>query len=412
MTSDQAAPAVPERVTPPFGRDRMVHGWLALKGLSDAGDAAWTVALAWTAVQVASPTIAGLVVAAGTIPRALALLFGGAVADRFDTRGVMIATNLVRIAVLAATATISTTAGDSVTLLVTVAAAFGVCDALFEPAAGTLGRQLVDEPDLAAYTSGSQTGSRLGYMAGAALGGGLVATAGLAGAALANLGTYAVVVFYLTAVLRVRIPIARAEEEPVLRAIASGFGHLRGEPTARTLVLALSGLNLAVGPAIALGIALRVQDEEWGAGTLGVLQALVGLGALCGALVLFRWRPARPARLAFGMLVAQGVGIVALAVPLLPVALVATTVIGVTAGVASALLGAVFVRAVASGYLGRLGSILRLGDDVLMPGAMALFGAVAAGASLEVGFVLYGGAMAALMLVTVTRPGVRALDRA
>ncbi len=40
---------------PPFRRDRMVHAWIGVKALSDAGDAVWTIALAWTAVQIASP---------------------------------------------------------------------------------------------------------------------------------------------------------------------------------------------------------------------------------------------------------------------------------------------------------------------------------------------------------------------
>ena len=52
---------VTETHVPSFGRDRVVHGWLAVKGVSDAGDAAWTIAVAWTVVQLASPAVAGLV---------------------------------------------------------------------------------------------------------------------------------------------------------------------------------------------------------------------------------------------------------------------------------------------------------------------------------------------------------------
>ena len=70
-------------------------------------------------------------------------------------------------------------AGVSVPLLLAVALAFGVCDAVFEPSVTTLSRQLVREEDLAAYTGAGQTASRLGTMLGAALGGGLVAFGGL-----------------------------------------------------------------------------------------------------------------------------------------------------------------------------------------------------------------------------------------
>ena len=85
---------------PPLRHDTIARGWLALRALSDAGDQVWTIALAWTAVHVATPAAAGLVVAAGTVPRALVLLLGGVVADRYDARRVMVLANGARIAVL------------------------------------------------------------------------------------------------------------------------------------------------------------------------------------------------------------------------------------------------------------------------------------------------------------------------
>ncbi len=38
------------REPPRFSRDLTVHAWIAVKALSDAGDAIWTIALAWTAL--------------------------------------------------------------------------------------------------------------------------------------------------------------------------------------------------------------------------------------------------------------------------------------------------------------------------------------------------------------------------
>ncbi|WP_448630096.1 hypothetical protein [Cellulomonas soli] len=46
-------------VAPPFSRDVLARTWQAVKAFSDAGDAAWTVALAWVALQVASPRSPG-----------------------------------------------------------------------------------------------------------------------------------------------------------------------------------------------------------------------------------------------------------------------------------------------------------------------------------------------------------------
>ena len=215
------------------------------------------------------------------------------------------------------------------------------------------------------------TARSVGTMTGAALGGGLVALGGLTASAALNAITYLGVLGYLAVVLRLRFPMPRMDPTPMLRAIGEGFGHLRTTPTTRTLVITLSGLNLAVGPALGLGLALRVREAEWGAGTLGVFQALVACGALVGGAVMIRWRPHRPAPLAFTLLVVQGLAIVLLATPTVLVTAMSCAVIGLTAGAASALLYAVFVRSVAPEFLGRLGSIQRLGDDCLMPTAMA-----------------------------------------
>jgi hypothetical protein len=287
-----------------------------------------------------------------------------------------------------------------VPLLLAAAAAFGLCDALFEPSAATLGRQLVREADLAAYAGASQTASRLGTMLGAALGGGLVVLGGLSAAALLNAATYALVLVALTVLLEARFPLPRAGCEPVLRSIAAGFGYLRRDAAARVLVLSLLGLNLAVGPALGLGVPLRVEQEQWGPAMLGLLQALVGLGAVGGAAVLVRWRLRQEERSAFVLLVAQGLAICLLAAPGRVAAAVACLVIGITAGSASALLAAVFVRTVESTFLGRVASMQRLGDDVFMPAAMVGFGAFAGGASLSAAFAVFGGVMALLMLLT------------
>ena len=39
---------------PTLRHDTIARGWLALRALSDCGDQVWTIALAWTAVHVAT----------------------------------------------------------------------------------------------------------------------------------------------------------------------------------------------------------------------------------------------------------------------------------------------------------------------------------------------------------------------
>src|SRR5690606_16335336 len=145
----------------------------------------------------------------------------------------------------------------------------------------------------------------------------------------------------------------------------------------------------------------------WGAGAVGVFEALVGGGAMIGALVVVRWRPRHEAVGGFSALIAQGMGIIALGVGSPVVVGAGCLVVGVTAGFASVLLGSTFAATAAPDHLGRLGSILRLGDDCLMPLAMAAFGLLAGMLPLFVPFALYGGAMALLMIMPLRTPQLR-----
>ncbi|MFK3679326.1 MFS transporter [Microbacterium sp. NPDC090218] len=400
-----------ELVAPPqFRRDRRVHAWIGVKALSDAGDALWTIALAWTAVQIASPAVAGLIVAAGTVPRAAILLFGGVIADRADARRVMLLFNVLRVGVLVAVAVWVLATPPSVAMLLFAAIAFGVCDAFYEPSAGTIARQLVRAADLPSYGAAAQTASRLGTMGGAAIGGFIVAHAGLVGSASVNALTFTLVVAFIAIWLRPRFRLARSEKESALRGIARGFAHLSANPTTRTLVIALSGLNLAVGPAVGIGLALRAHAEGWGAQAVGLFEALLGLGAAIGAVSVAKWRPRHEARGGFWALVVQGAGIVALGLGPAWTVAVAAFVIGATAGYASVLLSATFSATVDTAYLGRMGSLTRLGDDCLMPLAMAGFGALASTTVLWVPFALYGGAMMALMILPLSNRAFHAMS--
>lgn len=210
----------------------------------------------------------------------------------------------------------------------------------------------------------------------------------------------------LATVLRPRFPLPRSTGASIRADLMAGFGYLRRTPPVRTLVIVLSGLNLFVSPVIAVGLALRTSNEGWGAGSLGLFEACIGAGATVGAISALRWRPARPARTGLVLLVGQAAACAVVGMASYAGIVAAMLTIGVTAGLASALLSGAFQRAVDSAFLGRTGSILGLGDSVFMPLAMTGFGALAAGASLQTACVLTGVVFAALVLWSASRPGI------
>jgi MFS family permease len=383
--------------------------WAAAAFLSFLGDTVWVVGLSWAAVSAAPPTVAGLVVAVGMAPQALLLLVGGSLADRLDARAVMVATNAVRVVTLVAGIAAWRSDLPAVPVLVAVACVFGAADAFYLPASATLPRQMVRPEDLPALAGMFQVVRRMAVFAGSALGGWIAATQGLAFAMALDAISFVVISLAVAVVLRPRLPLARNVGEPVLRAIRSGIRYVRDDRTVRTLAVTLSGLNVFVGPALSLGVALRADGSGWGAGAVGAANACVGVTAALGALVAMRVRPRRAAVSGFLALVAQGVGIAAVGVGWLPGMLAGATVIGLTAGYASVQLSATFQRVVLEDQLGRVQSLTMLSDFTLLPLATPVFGWLAASTTLTATTLLFGLGMMALSAWAASRPAIRAL---
>lgn len=398
--------AVQQVEAPPFGRDRRIQAWAVTEGISEAGDVAWNVGLAWTATRVGGPVEAGLVLGAGTIPRAAVMLWGGTLADRLDARRLMVLANIGRIVVLlAAVATFSVHA-VSVPLLVAVAVAFGALDAVYQPASVTLPRQMVRTEDLPAAAALFQISRRIAVFVGGPLGGFLVGVGGLRAVMAVDALSFAAISVFLAIGLRPRFPLPRSTAGSVVHELREAWCYLRSTPPVRTLVIALSGLNLFVGPALAVGLALRVHSAGWSSTSLGVFEACVGVGAALGALATFRWHSRNPARTGLLILVAQAAAIATLGLGSYAALVAATTTIGITAGLASAQLSGAFQAMVDGEYLGRMSSVTALGDDVLMPFAMMAFGALTAGLSLTSACVITGCLFAVLVLWSASRPGI------
>jgi MFS family permease len=397
--------AVPAAL-PPLRRDIRVMAWVLASSLSRTGDVAWFIGLAWTAAHVAGPAGVGLVMGVGSVPRAAILLIGGAYADRLDAKRTMVIANLLRIAVLAVAIVVVDARASSLALLLVVAVVFGLVDGMYDPASGTMPRQLVRPDDLAAVSSMFQLGSRIATLVGAPLGGVLVATGGLPWVMAFDAASFAVIAIVLALVIKPRFALERSQGRSVRHDLVDGFGYLRRAANARTLTIALCGLNLFVGPVTAVGVVLRVKAEGWGAASLGIFEASIGAGAAVGAIVAMRWRPKAPART--GLLILVGQAAACAGVGFAPYAgvLVSMLVIGVTAGLASAFLSGAFQRTIEPAYLGRTGSMVMLSDQALMPLAMTGFGALAAATDLVTACTVVGICFAALVTWSAARPGI------
>lgn len=396
---------------PPLRSDRTVQIWVAAACVSAIGDRIWQIAVAWTAVRVASPAVAGLVIGSSTVARAALMLIGGAIADRRATRPILILANTARIIVLATGLAIVATAGPSLALLVYVSMAFGAADALGNPAMGTMPRQMVRTEDLGPASAMFDLAGRVALFIGAPIGGVLIATGGLSAALLADLASFAAIGLVIWALLRPRFPIAGKTTGSIIRDLRDALAYVGSSQSVRTLVIALCGLNVFVSPVLAVGVALRVHNSGWPAIWLGITDAALGIGGAVGALIGMRWRPDRPALIGFLLLAVQGLGAAAIGIPARGVIIAAAAIVGITAGAASAMLSGVFQATIQPTYLGRVGTLNNLTDQTFMPIAMALFGITAAKIGISSTTTICGAAMTILVLWSASRPTIRALHR-
>lgn len=121
-----AVPAPTTRMRSPL-RDPRVAWYVTSRTVSDVADQVWLVGLVFAAARLGDPQTAALVIAAGTVPRAVLMLLGGIVADRVDARRLMVTADGVRVAVLAVGA-LALVAAPVLPTLLAVGVAFGVAD--------------------------------------------------------------------------------------------------------------------------------------------------------------------------------------------------------------------------------------------------------------------------------------------
>ncbi|MFI2362999.1 MFS transporter [Promicromonospora sp. NPDC019610] len=317
---------------------KLPRAWLAFLAastLSQLGSTVLWFALGWAAASHGGQ-VAALVLTASGLPRLLLVLVGGSVADRVGARRLLLCTESTMAAVCLALAVALHSSGPTPWLLVAAALASGVVSAFSLPASGSMPRRLVDDAALPHAMALRQGLSQAVLLAGAPLGGVLVATVGLPAIAVADAAGFAVVLIVL-AVIRPARSIGPSAE-PFWRSLSDGARVVtRTRGLAAALVLT-GAVAAAVLPVSSLLVPLLGQASGWGAGATGVVVAAQAAGSIGAALVVARTGTARRTGRAVALgLAATSAGVALLAATSAP-ALVAgaAVVVGAGTGVAVA----------------------------------------------------------------------------
>lgn len=348
----------------PAHRDGNVLRWLGAYAASAVGDSIYFLALSWAAARSGSPAQAGLVLAVGSVPRAVLMLGGGVLADRFGPRRVVIGSDAVRCVVLLCTAAALLFTAPALWLLVAVALVFGAVDALFLPAVGALPPRITAPGQLARVQGLRGLAARTAGIVGAPLGGLAVAVGGSAAAFLAAGALFALSLGLLCAVRVGPLPTEGTgpATASALAELADGLRHIARHRVLAPLiaVVAVSELGF-VGP-LNIGLALLAKERDWGASGMGWIVAAFGTGAAAASLLLaVRGRVNRAGLVLCAGLALGAPAIAALAfVPSVAAAAACAVLFGMLAGVSGALCAALVQTHADPAYLGRVTSVLTL----------------------------------------------------
>ncbi|MFI6875768.1 MFS transporter [Streptomyces sp. NPDC050400] len=365
----------------PAYRDATVLRWLTAYALSLIGDAVFMVALGFAAQEVAGPAQVGMVMAAGAVPRALLMLGGGVVADRFGPGKVVIGSDTVRCVIVVGIAAALTLASPGLWLLVAAAVLFGVVDALFLPAVGALPPRLAAMDQIGRIQGLRLLAIRTSWIVGPPLGG-LAMAYGGAAAALAAAGLLFALSVPLLMTLRLRSLPTDAQPSSTTPhsargELVDGLRYIRRHPVIGPLMVSGAMSELGTNGLLSVGLMLLSQHQGWGPSGYGWILGAFGLGqAGCATFLAVKGRVPRAGLVQNMMLVAGSTAVGALAfMPTLSAAMGMALLSGLLCGMCGGLAIALIQTSAEPRYLGRVTSAMSITGVGLTPLSLPLFGA-------------------------------------
>ena len=215
------------------------------------------------------------------LPWLLFGLYAGVVADRLNRRAIVIATGLVRVAILLLlTASILTHRVDIAVVLAALFL-FGVNEAFGDTTTTTLLPMLVDKPDLGIANSRALTGVIVwNQLAGPPVGAALFA----AGMALPFISETVCVLAGVLLISRVRLPVhgARGQHARVRDDIREGWRWLWAHAAVRTLAITIFTFNVTFGAAWSVLVLYARERLGMGALGFGLITTAMAVGGLLG----------------------------------------------------------------------------------------------------------------------------------
>jgi MFS family permease len=377
------------------------------ESISVLGDYFHFVALAWLTLQLTGSGLAlGSVLMVAAIPRAILVLLGGALSDRFSPRSLMLYSNALRAVVVGVLAVLVLTGTAKLWHLFVFAGIFGIVDALFYPAMNTILPMLVDEETLPPANALMQGSQQLAGLIGPALAGLLIAVVQIGSAFVVDAVSFAVAataVFFVVGGRRTaHAETAGDPRRSLMQTIADGIGFAWRDPAVRSLIFLVAAFNLAFNGPLLVGLPFLAEHRLGGGSvTFGVLLSAFGAGSVIGA--VGAGSISRVPRLGTVVLaLATGMGIAFGLVGIAPNVVVACglmAALGIGAGFVNVHIFSWLQGRTAEEMRGRVMSMVMLGSVGLAPVSYALAGLVIDLGAVTVMFTVAGAIVVAASVI-------------
>jgi MFS family permease len=374
------------------------------------GDAVTPFALAWAVLDLTgSARDLGFVLAAKIAPLVVFLLVGGVFADRLPRRAVMLAADVARMAVQAATAALLLSHTARIWELVVLQALAGAGTAFFNPASTGLTPMTVSAGRL--QEANALRGMSMASMqfVGPALAGILIVSVGPGYALAIDAASFGVSAFYLA---RLHLPPhVSLPPQSFARDLLDGWREF----TARTWVW-LSVVNFSLGNMMnsvwLVLAAVWIKNGHGGAGAWTAILVVSSIGALAAGAMALRLKPRRPLLLGAIAVVPNAAPLIVLALKLpWPILVVTALVTGFGNMLFNTLWETTLQQHIPPASLSRVSAYDWFGSLLGDPIGLALAGVVAA----AIGMSRTLWIAAAVTLVTsaamLAAPSVRHLQR-
>jgi hypothetical protein len=375
--------------------------WIG-QGTSYIGDQFYLIALPWLVLQLTGDPLAlGTVLAAAGVPRALLMLLGGAITDRFSPRKVMIASDIGRLLLTAVLAALVLAGDLQLWTIYLFALAFGSISGFFMPASSTIVPYIVDKDDLQAGNALIQGTAQLSAFIGPVLAGGIIALlsgqrtgsgynsqeASAIALALA-IDSFTFLVSVVTLWMMGAVPRKGGEagawsedrkEAGVLQSIKDGLIYAWSNHLMRILLGLLAIMNLLFPGPMLVGIPVLADRRlAEGAAAFGILMSAYAGGTLGGYLLAGVLPPLKRVGVIVPLLISTfGLGLFALALSDSTIISVAVLLaLGLSDGYMGITLITWVQKGAAEGMLGRTMSLVLFANVGLVPISQALAGAL------------------------------------